>query len=285
MTGELVAGGGLLLLYAVVAMALAPPLVTRRRWTSRLPRTALIVWVVALGSGAVAILASLGCVVSAASVLPREPHHELTLHHVLNGIGITVAAWLMTAIGGGAVCATLYRAVVGAASRRRLRSTVALVMPRGERAGRRTPAFVVDSQGVGAISLPGRHPVIMVSSALRDTLTSAQLDAVVEHERGHLVQRHHLLLQLADLQYRCAPLLPCARALERSVHLLVEFAADDHAAHHCGDATTAMALRRLGAATGDQALVLRARRLERRGCRGGRALPIRHHRPERSTCS
>ena len=105
----------------------------------------------------------------------------------------------------------------------------------------------------------------MVSSRLRDTLTPAQLEAVVEHERGHLLQHHHLLVQLADLQYRCAPVLPCARSLERSMHLLVELAADDHAARRCGRSTTASALRALGAATGDPSLPLRAHRLEVRG--------------------
>jgi len=229
-----------------------------------------MVWVGALGSGAVAMLTSLGCAIGAATTLSEQRPRQITLQHVLDGIGVTIAACLMTAIGGGVICATLYRAVIAAASRRRLRAAVAVAAsagdesPRRRAAARRTPPLVVHSAEASAVSVPGRKPVIMISSRLREALTPAQLEAVVEHERGHLLQRHHLLLHLADLQYRCAPALPCARALERSVHLLVELAADDHAAHRCGYATTATALRALGEATGDPGLRLRAHRLERR---------------------
>lgn len=273
LTGELVAAGFLLLLYAAAVMVVTPPLVTRRRWTSRLPRTALLVWVGAVGSGAVAMLASLGCAIWAATTLSEQQHRQVTLDHVVDGLGITLGACLMTAVGGGVLCAALYRAVVAATSRRRVRAAVALAAPategrpRGRAAARRTPPLVVHSEEATAISVPGRKPVIMVSTRLQETLTPAQLEAVVEHERGHLLQRHHLLLQLADLQYRCAPALPCARSLERSVHLLVELAADDHAAQRCGYATTATALRTLGGMTGDRGLDLRATRLERRGAR------------------
>jgi len=269
-TGPLVAAGCLLLAYATVIMVAIPPVVTRRRWTSRFPRTALLLWIGALGSGAVALLASLGCAIGAATTLSEQQHRQVTLHHVLDGIGLTVTACLMTAVGGGVICAMLYHAVVAATSRHRLRTAVALAATtadegrRGRAGARRTSTLVVHSTEASAVSVPGRSPVIVISSRLRETLTPAQLDAVVEHERGHLLQRHHLLLHLADLQYRCLPVLPSARALERSVHLLVEFAADDHAAHRCGRATTAAALRALGEANGDPGLRLRASRLERR---------------------
>jgi Zn-dependent protease with chaperone function len=267
----LVSGGCLLLLYAVAVMVATPLVVTRRRWTSRLPRTAILVWIGALGSGGVAMLASLGCAILAASTLaarPHRPHARLSLHAALDGIGLTVTACLMTAIGGGLACVVVYRIVVAATVRRRLRgiaTTAATAPQRGH--GRVAPTIMVDSDHGSAVSIPGRHPVIVVSSRLRDLLSEAELTAVVEHERGHLTQRHHLLLQLADLQYRCAPVLPCARSLERSIHLLVELAADDHAARHCGRQATARALRALGAATGDDGMHLRAHRLESRTLR------------------
>jgi Zn-dependent protease with chaperone function len=263
----LVSGGCLLLLYAVVVMVATPLVVTRRRWTSRLPRTAILVWIGALGSGGVAMLASLGCAIGAASTLAARPHRSharLSLHTALDGIGLTVAACLMTAIGGGVACVVVYRVVVGAATRRRLRGNAVTAIAHRPVPGRSAPTVMVESKHGSAMSIPGRHPVIVVSSRLRDLLSAAELAAVVEHERGHLMQRHHLLLQLADLQYRCAPVLPCARSLERSIHLLVEFAADDHAARRCGRLATAHALRALGAATGDDGMRLRAHRLESR---------------------
>lgn len=270
MTGELVGSGCLLLVYAVLAMILTPVVVTRRRWTSTLPRTAILVWIGALGSGAVAMLASLGCAIAAASMLAARPERErLSLHAVLSGVGLTLAACLMTALCGGVACVLLYRLVSGAAARRRLRTGIDTHARRTPAAG--VPTVVVRSEERSAVSVPGRRPVIVVSSALRDALTPAELEAVVEHERGHLAQRHHLLLQLADLQYRCAPALPCARSLEGSIQLLVELAADDHAARRCGRRTLARALRVLGSANGDPGMQLRAQRLERR-----RVLAVAH---------
>jgi len=262
---ELVSAGSLLLLYAAVVMAVTPYVVTHRRWTSRMPRTAMSVWIGALGSGGVAMLASLGCAIGAATELASRPQRATTLSvaAALNGIGLTMAACTMTAIGGGLICVIAYRLTVGVTLRRRLRAGVAAAVAPAS-GSRSAPMIVVRSEENSAVSVPGRHPVIVVSSSLRDTLSREQLDAVVEHERGHLIQRHHLLLQLAHLQYRCAPLLPCARSLEQSVHLLVELAADDHAARRCGRRTTVTALRALGSATGDPALQLRAHRLETR---------------------
>lgn len=263
MIADLVAAGCLLLLYAAVVMVATPYVITHRRWTSRLPRTAMSVWIGALGSGAVAMLASLGCAIGAATVLAARPRQASTLSvsAAVNGIGLTLAACIMTAVGGGLVCVVGYRAVVGASLRRRLRADLAatLTPTSGLRAA---PTVVVRSEENSAVSVPGRRPIIVVSSNLRNTLSPGQLEAVVEHERGHLIQRHHLLMQLAHLQYRCAPVLPCARSLEQSVHLLVELAADDHAARRCGRRTTAAALRALGTATGDGGLQLRAHRLE-----------------------
>lgn len=265
MIAELVAAGCLLLVYAATVMVATPYVITHRRWTSRLPRTAMSVWIGALGSGAVAMLASLGCAIFAATALAARPRQASTLSvsAALNGIGLTLAACLMTAIGGGLACVIGYRAVIGATLRRRLRADLAASLT--PTSGLRTaPTVIVRSEENSAVSVPGRRPVIVVSSTLRNTLSPGQLEAVVEHERGHLIQRHHLLMQLAHLQYRCVPVLPCARSLEQSVHLLVELAADDHAARHCGRRMTAAALRALGAATGDDGLQLRAHRLEQR---------------------
>jgi Zn-dependent protease with chaperone function len=265
MIAELVAAGCLLLLYAAAVMVATPYVVTHRRWTSRMPRTAMGLWIGALGSGGMAMLASLGCAIWAATDLAARPRQAsmLSVSTALNGIGLTLVACLMTAIGGGLLGVVAYRAAIHLTLRRQLRATVAAAAAPGS-GSRIAPMIVVRSEENSAVSIPGRRPVIVVSSNLRDTLSPEQLDAVVEHERGHLVQRHHLLLQIAHLQYRCAPVLPCARSLEQSVHLLVELAADDHAARRCGHRTTATALRALAGATGDDGLHLRAHRLETR---------------------
>lgn len=264
MIAHLVAAGSILLAYAVAVMVATPMVVTRRRWTSRMPRTAISLWTGALGSGGIAMVASLACAVAAAAELASRPRAPLTVQATMTGLGLTLAACAMTALGGGVASVVAYRVVVGTIAQRRLRSGAGAVVARSSR---RTPVSprVVRSDRVTAVSLPGRHPVIVVSSALADALTPDELEAVVEHERGHLLQHHHLLVRLADVQYRCAPILPCARSLERSMHLLVELAADDYAARRCGRSTTLSALRTMATHTGDAGLALRARRLEVRG--------------------
>lgn len=261
MISHLVVGGCLLLIYAAIVMVAAPVAVSRRRWTSALPRTAITVWAGALGSGVIAMLTSFVCAIAAASTLATRPRAPLSLHSALSGIGLTLTACLMTAVGGGLLCVAVYRLAVAAVDRHRLHQDVSAAFGPSHAW---TDTVVVDSDAASAISLGGRHPLILVSSLLAGRLTPDELEAVVEHERGHLAQRHHTLLQVADLQYRCAPALPCAQALERSLHLLVELAADDHAARRCGVAVTASALRALASVTSEDGFALRARRLERR---------------------
>ncbi|MFT4083322.1 MAG: M56 family metallopeptidase [Nocardioides sp.] len=257
MTGPPITIGLTALLVAMALMVGAPSLLLRRHWTARFPRIALTAWLIALLSGALAILVGLGCAIAAVSALSAPRYRALTLDHALSGVGVTLAAFVLTSIAGAAGCAVLYRGVVGMTLRHRLRTALVPV-------GRRTTPVLVDSPQAGAVSLPGRRPVILVSARLQHELSPDELEAVVEHERGHLRQHHHLIRQIADLQYHCLPGLPCARALERSVPLLIELAADDHAAQRCGPGTVATALRTLARTNDDPAMTLRAERLERR---------------------
>jgi len=268
-TGHFVATAGLLLGYAVLVTVATPPLVTSRRWSGRLPRTAVMLWMGALGTSGLALVASLVCMVGAASSLSGQPGEPLSFHDVAGDVSVTVVAWVMTALGGGGLASVGYRTMLAVSERRRVARGLPFAAGTSHGA-RHLTALVVDSQEPHAVSVPGRRPMILVSSRLRESLTPQQLEAVVEHERGHLLQHHHLFVGLADLQYRCAPTLPSARSLEQSVHLLVELAADDHAARRCGCAVAATALRALGEATGDHGFALRAHRLERRAAVAGR---------------
>lgn len=204
MTSHLVVTGGVLLGYAVMVMATVPTAMMRRRWTSRAPRAAITIWIGALGSGGLAMVASMVCVVVAANIMAQRHGTTLTLDHAVRGAGLTLLACAVTATGGGLACLVIYRIVLSGINRRTL-VTQAIRRPRSVPWGKPTPATIVRSDSATAISLPGRRPRIVISSRLADTLTPPQLEAVIEHERGHLLQHHHLLVQLADLQYKCAP--------------------------------------------------------------------------------
>ncbi|MEJ8671811.1 M48 family metalloprotease [Streptomyces sp. MS1.AVA.1] len=73
-------------------------------------------------------------------------------------------------------------------------------------------------------------------------LTPEQLAAVLEHERGHVVGRHHLALAAAQAFHSVFRRLPLARHGREQTALLLEMVADDCALRrHSGEAlATAM---------------------------------------------
>ncbi len=59
---------------------------------------------------------------------------------------------------------------------------------------RRYPVIVTQVDDAVALTVGGSRPAIVVSSAMRDSLTADQFDAVVRHEAAHLANRHDLYL-------------------------------------------------------------------------------------------
>jgi Zn-dependent protease with chaperone function len=85
-----------------------------------------------------------------------------------------------------------------------------------------------------AFSLAGRPGVVVATDGLADRLTSAQLDAVLTHERAHLAGRHHLVVAAGDAVATVLPFLPLFRRTPAAVRELVELAADASAVRTCG---------------------------------------------------
>ncbi|MCM2392799.1 M56 family metallopeptidase [Streptomyces albipurpureus] len=77
--------------------------------------------------------------------------------------------------------------------------------------------------------LPGRGCRIVVTRGALDVLTDEQLRAALEHERAHILGRHHLLRLFARAFARAFPGLPLARLAEAQTALLLEMNADDRA--------------------------------------------------------
>ncbi|MFC6706888.1 M56 family metallopeptidase [Flexivirga alba] len=121
----------------------------------------------------------------------------------------------------------------------------------------------VDSPALLALAEQFGGRRILVTRGLRDALGPAELRAVLHHERCHLLRRHHLVLRIAAVNVACFPSLRGARAFEKSVHLLIEMSADDHAARACGVDATAAALDALADLHGAPTAALRADRLRR----------------------
>lgn len=102
---------------------------------------------------------------------------------------------------------------------------------------------VIDHPAPAAYCLPGARSVTVLSEGMIDLLSPAQLDAVVAHERTHLRQKHHLLLDAFRSWKRSLPWFPIATRAQDAVALLLEMLSDDTARRTSGDAVLAEAIR------------------------------------------
>ena len=81
-----------------------------------------------------------------------------------------------------------------------------------------------------AYAVSGRPPQIVVTDGLVEVLSADELDAVVRHERSHLVHGHGNLLALAATVEAAVGWLPGARRSTAALRLAVERWADEDAA-------------------------------------------------------
>lgn len=105
--------------------------------------------------------------------------------------------------------------------------------------------LLIDDPAPQVFALPARHGGIVVSRAAMEALTGDELQAVLEHERAHLRQRHHLLLALATAVGHHLRWVPCIAAASEALPYYLEIAADDAARHRTGTPALASALLRL----------------------------------------
>lgn len=227
------------------------------RWPRRSPAAAIVLWQ-ALGLGwglaAVGTLLGLGGKQSPYGVAGGAVS-ELT--SMITGDGLREFGMLdairLTFTTAGLVLLTLLIGVLVAAmtavlrARQRQRALLSL-LARGDP---KVPgALVVDYPAAAAYCLPGLRSQIVISAGTLDLLDSAELAAVIAHERAHLRERHDLvLLPFVALLHGFA-WSPVVRKAHQAVALLIEMHADDMAQRHRPARELATALLRVGAAGG-----------------------------------
>jgi Zn-dependent protease with chaperone function len=164
----------------------------------------------------------------------REHPHLLAAPVALAALGVAIARWVWAA----AIC-------TGADLRLRHRhlDTIRLVAYPDSVRG----IQVVDAGDTAVYCLAGRRPTIVATTAAMGVLTGRQLDAVLEHERCHLRERHHLLIRVIRISARAFPFVPVFAAARAYIPALLELRADDVAAHRHGSHTVAGALAALAA--------------------------------------
>jgi beta-lactamase regulating signal transducer with metallopeptidase domain len=246
---------------------------SKARWTWSMPRAGIALWqALGLAWGVATIGTLLGYalipygqgIVSGVPAAVADDAARLDAWHLaalLAGLGLTAVLLVMLA----------YAVVRISRARRRHRALLALVASDSAVPG----TLVLDHPGAAAYCVPGmRSSKVVVSAGTLELLDSAELAAVLAHERAHARERHDLvLLPFASLRQVFPQIGLVGRCLD-SVELLIEMAADDRARRHRQPRELATALLRFAAArpvaapsgalsaAGDQPAVLaRVRRL------------------------
>lgn len=239
---------------AVFAVLLAwpiPVLLARASWTANAPVTALLLWqsiALAGGLSMIGALLTFGLhpfgdrlVESALGLGSAAVGGRLDDVPLLNALALC-GALLLT---GHLLLNLVYTAVQIQRQRSRHRQLVQLLStPHTELPHTR----MLDTSVPLAYCLPGsQHPITVFSAGLVAVLTPEELDAVIEHESAHLIQRHYLVLLAFVAWHRSLPWFPIARQAREDVALLVEMVADDYARQSVSDEVLASAITRVRA--------------------------------------
>jgi Zn-dependent protease with chaperone function len=205
----------------------------RAHWPERAPRAAIALWqaigvagaLAAVGAGLalaveplhVGLLSGVGALLHGSSA-----GHPLPVKGMQEAFGLTLAANVVAVLVAG-VAVTTTRTI---ASRRRHRILLDLVSLRSEQA---PGAVLLSDARATAYCLPGRRSRIVISAGALDLLDRDELAAVVDHERGHVQERHHLVLLPFASMIEMLDWMPYVTRAPRAVRALLEMAADDYA--------------------------------------------------------
>jgi Zn-dependent protease with chaperone function len=268
--------GLVLMLYAILLTWVSPVLLRRLDARGLAPRLAVAAWLTAM----VATIAAWGMAIVLLFLSVVSNGHDVSAMrlclHVIGVAGhfdvpgrrpVTFLVVSAAAIGTVMIVGRVVRAA------RRLQAN-SLEHAQGIRivgTATDTPGVVlIDAAEPSAYCVAGRPDAIVVTTAALNTLTRAELGAVLAHERAHLNGRHHHILTAVRAIAASVPRLPLFADGLPAVSSALEMCADDAAARRHGAAALlsgliklagrpALAAQRMGAA--DSALVARALRL------------------------
>ncbi|MFE5934159.1 M56 family metallopeptidase [Streptomyces sp. NPDC056470] len=222
-----------LLGYAAVVGVAAPRLMVRSAWPHRAPALGAAIWL------ALMVSFTLATALAASQLATPTEHLHAGLVGLLHACGLgtgtpvlpnpttadRLALAMPLAVVTAIVGAFLFHLARAGLTRARHRDRLDKVGVRSDR----LRATVLTHGTPAAYCLPGLRSRILVSDAAVRLLTEEQLDAVLEHERAHVVGRHHLLIAAAEAFATVFPWLPLARRAREEMAVLLEMAADDRA--------------------------------------------------------
>ena len=246
-----------LLAVVTIGSACGASALPRASWPRRSPAAAILLWQalgLASGLAAVGTLIGLAMPGSRAGVVRSAVQAgDLVRLPGMSGYGAPalVAALRVACLAAGLallalLCWVLLAASVAALQARRRQRALLTLLAHGDP---KVPgALVVDYPSAAAYCLPGLRSQIVVSVGTLRLLGHGELAAVLAHERAHLRERHDLVLLPFTALRRAFPRSATCTGAHRSVALLIEMLADDHALRARPARELASALVRFGTA-------------------------------------
>jgi Zn-dependent protease with chaperone function len=242
--------------------ALGAAALASARWPYRSPGAAILLWQalgLSWGLATVGALAALGAVPGehgvAAGALSGAARAVRSAELGLGAPTLIAAARLIVLAASAALFALLVWVLLAASAavlvaRRRHRILLSLLAHGDPKV---PGALVVDYPAAAAYCVPGLRSAIVISAGTLDLLDSAELAAVLAHERAHLRARHDLVLLPFSALGRAFPRARLACQAHATVALLVEMLADDQALRQRPARELATALLRVGTSGADLA--------------------------------
>lgn len=236
-------------LLAIFSVALLGPLsnwLSQAAWVSRAPRAMVLCWQCI---GLSAIAAGIGAGLSVAVARYQlgfaggvsELVGSLFSGHPLQGLGLSDALALTLAADLGIVLVVIFGSLMVRTVRSRARHRRLLDLVAHQSAAYPGTDLILDSRTV-AYCVPGLHPRIVLSEGTLRLLGPREIAAVIEHERGHVQERHGLvMLPMLGLK-NLFRWIPYARLAPREIATLLEMSADDYSARRYDPLTLAGAL-------------------------------------------
>jgi Zn-dependent protease with chaperone function len=235
---------------AVLAFALAwpvPIVLAHAKWPSRAPATALLLWqsiALAGGLSMIGSLLSFGLIPFGDNLFTSTA--ALVRSLVERPLVSSVEIVHLVALCGGVllgihlVLNLILTITQTQRQRQRHRQLVQLLSsPLPDQPNTR----LLDHAVPVAYCLPGTyHSVTVFSAGLVQLLDADELQAVIEHEKAHLLQRHYIVLMAFDAWRSSLPWFPTATRAQLQVGTLVEMLADDYARRAVEDRTLATAI-------------------------------------------
>lgn len=236
--------------YVLLMATAAPSALSRIKHLSRTPRLGLALWQ-ACAATVVGSAALLFAVKTPDSISHRiAAALELCVHtghrvYSVSGKGFVGSfALIAVLVLGARLAIAAYRVSRASLSRRfRQRDLLALL---GSPIAHESVVVIEDATPV-AYCVPGRKSCVVMTSGVLEALDNRQFAAVLEHERTHLSERHHLVVGTFDVLVSAFPFVVGFRLARDQVARLVEMIADDAAARRYGTDAVSGALLRLAA--------------------------------------